>query len=89
MFNNSPVDKLNSYSGRLKMQYNPSDNFTAKINVQYEDSKQGGYPYAIFNDETMEAGDINYNAESIYNRKMLSTGLNLQYSAENFTISGQ
>ena len=82
VFNNSQVDKLNSYSGRLKMQYNATDNFTAKFNIQYEDSKQGGYPYAIFNDSTMKAQDINYDAESIYNRKMFSAGMNLQYSGE-------
>lgn len=84
--NNSPVDKLNSYAGRLKMQYNPTNNFSAKVSVQYEDSKQGGYPYAIFNDSTMKAQDINYDSESIYNRKMLSTGLNLQYRAKRFTV---
>ncbi len=83
MYNHSQVDKLNSYSGRIKLQFAPSEKFKTILNVQYEDSKQGGYPYAIFNDETMEAQDINYNDESIYNRKMLSTGLNIQYFGKN------
>jgi outer membrane receptor protein involved in Fe transport len=86
VYNNSKVDKLNSYSGRVKMQFTPSEKFKASLNVQYEDSKQGGYPYAIFNDETMEAGDIDYNDKSTYDRQMLSSGLNWQYSDEKFDL---
>lgn len=85
-FNQSQVDKLNSYSGRVKMLFEPSGKFKTIFNAQYEDSKQGGYPYAIFDDETNEAEDINYDGESIYNRKMLSTGLNIQYTAGNYLI---
>ena len=86
VFNNSQVDKLNSYSGRVKLHFTPSEKFNASLSAQYEDSKQGGYPYAIFNDSTMKAQDINYDMESIYNRKMFSSGLNLQYIGETFDI---
>lgn len=85
-FNGEGVDAIESYSGRLKLAFQPSDKFSATGNIQYEDSKQVGYPYALFDDDENEAGDINYNRESIYDRKMLSTGLNLQYNAENFII---
>lgn len=86
VFNNSQVDKLNSYSGRLKLNYTPTEKFSASLSAQYEDSKQGGYPYAIFNDSTMKAQEIDYDMESIYNRKMFSSGLNLQYIGESFDI---
>ena len=85
-FNNSQVDKLNSYSGRVKMQFTPSEKLTTLLNIQYEDSKQGGYPYALFNDVTNKAADINYDYESAYNRQMLSSGLNIYYSGANFNI---
>lgn len=85
-FNNSQVDKINSYSGRMKFLYNISDKWKASANVQYEDSKQGGYPYAIYVDSTNTAKDINYDGESYYNRKMLSSGLNLVYSAQSFDL---
>ena len=86
MYNNSQVDKLNSYSGRLKLNYNVSEKFKASANVQYENSKQGGYPYALYTDSTNTAADINYNDESIYNRQLLSSGLNLNYSAPGYQI---
>ncbi|HCE58434.1 MAG TPA: TonB-dependent receptor [Prolixibacteraceae bacterium] len=86
VYNNSKVDKLNSYSGRMKLQYVASEKFKASANIQYENSKQGGYPYALYTDSTNTAAAINYNDESIYNRDLLSSGLNLQYFAKGFTI---
>jgi len=85
-YNNEKVDKLNSYAGRIKMLYQPSEKFRTLLNVQYENSKQGGYPYALYDDDSREASDINYNDKSTYNRSMLSAGLNIQYVAENFTL---
>jgi len=85
-YNDEKVDKLNSYAGRVKMLFEPSEKFKALLNVQYEDSRQGGYPYAVYDDDTREASDINYNEKSTYDRSMWSTGLNLQYIAENFTL---
>ncbi len=85
-FTQSQVDKINSYSGRIKLNFNPSEKFNALANVQYEDSRQGGYPYAVFNDALMKAGPVNYNKESIYNRRMLTAGLNLSWSAPGYSI---
>ncbi|MDD4756665.1 MAG: TonB-dependent receptor [Prolixibacteraceae bacterium] len=85
-FTRTDIDRINSYSGRIKAFYTPSENFDALANIQYEDSRQGGYPYALFNDETMEAGSISYDKESIYNRKLLSAGLNLNYKTGEFSL---
>lgn len=85
-FSGNKVDDLDSYSGRLKLLFTPSDKFRASGNIQYEDSKQGGYPYAIFNDDNNEATEINYNQESTYERKLFSAGLNLEYTSDNYLI---
>ncbi len=86
-FNNTKVDALESYSGRLKLAYHPLKNFQVSGNIQYEDSKQIGYPYAVFNDSTNQAGNVNYDHESVYNRKMLSTGVNLSYASEQYLFT--
>ncbi|HZH71903.1 MAG TPA: TonB-dependent receptor [Mariniphaga sp.] len=85
-FLNSDVDRINSYSGRLKAFYAPSDKFNALGTIQYEDNRQGGYPYAIFDDELMQAASVCYNKESIYHRKLLSAGVNLGYSFPGATL---
>ena len=86
LYNNSQVDKTNAYSGRMKVQYNISKKWNASANIQYENSKQGGYPYALYVDSSNTAKDINYDGVSFYNRQMLSSGLNLVYSANNFDL---
>ncbi len=86
-YNGKKVDNMDSYSGRIKLLFTPSDKFRASGNIQYEDSDQGGYPYALFNDDTNEAADIDYNLESTYDRKLFSTGLNLQYTADNYIVN--
>jgi outer membrane receptor protein involved in Fe transport len=85
-FSQNEVDKIDSYSGRFKALFSPSEKFSALGNIQYEDSRQGGYPYALFDNEKMQAGEISYDKESIYNRKLLSAGLNLNFSAPGFSV---
>jgi outer membrane receptor protein involved in Fe transport len=70
----------------MKVEYNISKKWNASANIQYENSKQGGYPYALFVDSTNTAKDINYDGVSFYNRQMLSSGLNLVYSANSFDL---
>lgn len=86
-YNDKKADKLNSYSGRIKLLYVPSEKLRAQLNIQGETSKQGGYPYAIFNGETQSANDVNYNHPSLYNRNLISAGLNINYFAKNFKIN--
>jgi outer membrane receptor protein involved in Fe transport len=85
-FSQTEVDKINSYSGRVKALLSPSDKFNVLTSIQYEDSKQGGYPYALFDDQEMKAGDISYDKESIYNRQLLSAGVNMNYSGPGFSL---
>ncbi len=77
-FNNEVVDKLNSYSGRMKLLYTPDEKMRVQLNLSFENSEQGGYPYAIYDRDTQKANPINYNHPSGYNRDLLSAGLNIE-----------
>lgn len=85
-FNNEVVDKLNSYSGRFKMLYTPGERLRIQVNVKFETSDQGGYPYAIYNKETQRANPINYNHKSLYQRNLLSSGLNVEYFGKGYRL---
>ena len=87
VYDNKKIDKLNSYSGRIKLLYTPSDKLRTQFNIQGETSKQGGYPYAIFDSETQSAKSVNYNHPASYNRDLLSSGLNVNYLEKNFKIN--
>lgn len=86
-FNEQKVDELESYSGRIKTVFQPSQNFKTQWVVSMETSQQGGYPYAVFDTQTMESAPINYNQYSSYERDLLSSSLSLEYKKPNFVIN--
>lgn len=85
--NNKKVDKGQSAGGRIRAIYLPSDNWKLDFNVSYEYGDQGGYPYGLYNKETGDVAKTAYNDESSYYRNLLNAGLNVEYQAQNFTLS--
>lgn len=85
--NNDKIDKGQSAGGRMRAIYLPSDNWKLDFNVSYEYSDQGGYPYGLYNKENGEVAKVAYDEESSYYRNLLNAGLNLEYQAQNFTLS--
>lgn len=97
--NNERVDKGNAGGGRFRGIYLPKDNLKLDLNVSYEYSDQGGYPY-FYTSITQEGvnkgkteereemiGKIAYNDRSNYYRNLLNAGFNVEYQAKNFILS--
>lgn len=97
--NNERVDKGNAGGGRFRGIYLPKDNLKLDLNVSYEYSDQGGYPYfytgitqeGVNKGKTEEReemiGKIAYNDRSNYYRNLLNAGFNVEYQAKNFILS--
>ena len=97
--NNERVDKGNAGGGRFRGIYLPKDNLKLDLNVSYEYSDQGGYPYfytgitqeGVNKGKTEEReemiGKIAYNDRSNYYRNLLIAGFNVEYQAKNFILS--
>ncbi len=81
------VDNLNSYGFRNRMIYELSPRFTIENIAGFELSRQGGYPYAIYNDSLKLAEKINYNQYSSYNRGLFSDALITRYNGSNFELT--
>jgi len=81
------ADKLNTYSGRVKLSYHPNSHFKMQLTAMYEKNDQLGYPYAIYDKENQTASDVNYNRESSYDRGLLSTGLYAEYTGKTFVLT--
>lgn len=85
-YSGKQVDKLNSYGLRNRMIYELSDRLTIENIVGFELSRQGGYPYALYNDSLNIVEKINYNQYSSYNRSLFSDAMLVKYSADNFDL---
>jgi len=81
------ADPLSSGGGRIRSIWLPKDNLKFDLNVSYEYSDQGGYPYASYDKTTGKTGDVSTNRESKYYRGLLNAGLNISYQAKSFTVS--
>lgn len=93
---NERIDCSDAGGGRLHAMLLPSDNLKLDLNVSYEYSDQGGYPYYYLgpvsgSDENSGledyVGHIAYNDPSGYRRGLLNGGLNIEWRASAFTAS--
>lgn len=85
-YTNEAVDKLDSYSGRIKLLYNPSKKLRMQYTFQFENNEQGGYPYALYDKTTQKAGEIKYDHWSGYMRNLISNGLNIEYTGSFYRL---
>lgn len=87
------IDRGNAGGGRLHALYLPAENLKMDLNLSYEYSDQGAYPYyyvgRVNGEETYPdlVGKIAYNDESRYRRGMLNGGMNIEYQASSFIAS--
>ncbi len=86
-FTNTKADNFDIYNGRMKLLYTPTNRFKTILSVNYENMQQNGYPYAVYNTDTQEAAEVNYNQESSYDRSLLSIGLTMEYRLSNLILT--
>ena len=80
------VDRSNSYGLRNKLIWKLNEKVTLENVLSAEHRKEGGYPYAVLNEVSREAEEINYNQYSYYNRKVLSDALILKYRGNGWEL---
>lgn len=85
-FNDQQVDDYTTISARNRLSWKINDCLTAENVLSFEYSRQGGYPYAIFDDSLQIINDVNYNHPSSYDRDLLSNGLLFRYEGKQFNL---
>ena len=90
------LDRSDAGGGRLHGIWLPTDNLKIDVNVSYEYSDQGGYPYIYIGtadggqpaeELAPYVGRIAYNDPAGYRRGMLNGGVNVEYQARKFVAS--
>lgn len=85
-YTDNTVDRLNSYGFRNRLIWKPAEGLTIENIINAEHSKQGGYPYAVYDPVAGKVNDINYNQYSFYNRKILSDAFIIKYKGSGFSL---
>lgn len=81
------ADNYNEAGGKARLIGKFTDRFSADFTVDYQYVRQNAFPYGQLNLETNRPEAPSANRQSSYNRNMLNTGLNLKYTADQFTLS--
>lgn len=81
------VDVLDSYGFRNRLIWQVNSRLSIENIISYENSEQGGYPYAMYDAPKDSVSKIEYNQESGYNRQLLSNAVLLKYDNRNYDLS--
>lgn len=81
------ADKIDSYDFSSKVIINSTENFKTSLNINYQGSKQGGYPYGSYDVMTREVADVNYNKYSSYNRDMIAASILNEYKSDKIVFT--
>lgn len=88
-FTGKKADDINVFSSRLGLAWKPSDIWTMRLNVIYDHSTQGGYPYGLYDTNDNKVEKVNYNRAGAYKRNMVSAGMNWLYEGKHFNFNSQ
>ena len=83
------ADELSTASTRIRIEWELSPRLKMDIISSFDYSDQGGYPYAEYNAQEETFAEVNYDAYSLYRRKISTSGVNLEYKEDGFLVSGQ
>ena len=81
------ADKFNETGGKLRLMYAPTDRLMLSYIADYQYVKQNGFAYGQLDMVSGEVAAPATNRQGTYRRNMLTTGINLKYSADKFELN--
>ncbi|MDR1882637.1 MAG: TonB-dependent receptor [Prevotella sp.] len=83
------ADPMDAISTRARLGWRIKPGLTANLIFACEYSDQDGYPYRVYDKNSGETKNVDYNAPSLYRRNMSTAGLNLEYVTDDFKLGSQ
>ena len=89
IYTGKKADDLQSANAKVGLAWQAAPLWTMRLNVLFDHSTQGGYPYGLYHADDNTAEAVNYNRYSSYRRNVLSAGMNWLYKGEAFHFNAQ
>ena len=92
-FLNKKVDGIEAGGGRIRAMYQPTERLLFDLNVNFDYSDEGVYPYyytGVLSGEEQYGnliGQITNNRENSYRRTLANAGLNIEYKGEGWKMN--
>jgi outer membrane receptor protein involved in Fe transport len=81
-YNGEKVGRERQWSGRAKLEWQPSGKFLLQNVASISNLNQSGYPY-----EYLKTAEINYNDTCFYRRLVFTDGFTMKWNHRGFTLS--
>ena len=81
------ADKYNEAGGKMRMIWQPNNNWSIDYISDYQFVSQNGFPYGLLNNETGKAAFPNTNRQGTYRRNIFNTGLGITYHGKAFDLN--
>ncbi|MEX0981318.1 MAG: TonB-dependent receptor [Bacteroidales bacterium] len=85
-FLDDKVDRAGSAGFRNRLAWKINGRLTVENSASFENSREGGYPYALYNDSLSRAEEINYNQPSSYARTLFSDAVVINFRGERMEL---
>lgn len=82
IYKDEKADEMESASGRMKFDWQINPELYFQYSGSFDFTLQGAFPYMLEGSE-----DVNFDGPSSYKRRVITNGINLQYTRPNFIIS--
>lgn len=82
LYSGEKVDDLKNAGGRAKFVWDITPRLSGTYSLSFDWVDQGAFPYA-----DVATGDIDYNSDGYYKRKLLTNGIALRYSGTGYEIN--
>lgn len=89
IYTGKKADDLQNANAKVGLAWQAAPLWTMRLNVLFDHSTQGGYPYGLYHADDNTAEAVNYNRYSSYRRNVLSAGMNWLYKGEAFHFNAQ
>lgn len=83
------ADKSDGGQGRIRFDWNITPKWKLKLITSLDYFDQNGFPYGLYNTETDQTENVNYNRPTTYIRTISTSGVNVEYSGKGYKINSQ
>ncbi len=83
------ADKSDGGQGRIRFDWNITPKWKLKLITSLDYFDQNGFPYGLYNTETDQTENVNYNRPTTYIRTISTSGVNVEYSRKGYKINSQ
>jgi outer membrane receptor protein involved in Fe transport len=89
LYTGKKADNTNDANGRIGVEWKPREEWLIRLHATVDYTKQGGYPYGLYDTQSHTVGAVDYNDPGSYRRVVAGSGLSIRYTGRNISVDSR